>query len=57
MVEYRFITPHRKGKWYRTLALAQHFANVIGAGFLDQAGNFVPYRGTILELRAAQPRK
>lgn len=51
MIQYRFITPHRTGKWYGSLADAQTFANSIGAGFLDPAGTFVPYRGTVLELR------
>ena len=57
MTEYRFITTGRKGKWYPLLAHAQRHANAIGAGFLDGAGNFVPYRGTILEMRENQPRK
>lgn len=51
MTEYRFRTPHRSGKWYRSLAQAQHFANAIGAGFLDATGGFVAYRGTVLEMR------
>ena len=51
MIQYRFITPHRTGKWYHTLADAQIYANVIGAGFVDASGTFVPYRGTVLELR------
>ena len=53
IMEYRFITPNRKGKWYPTLELAKRFANSIGAGFLDAAGNFVAYRDTILEERRA----
>jgi hypothetical protein len=53
MVLYRFITRHRTGKWYADLRTAQLRANAIGAGFLDPAGNFVPYRGTVLELRSA----
>jgi len=58
MLQYRFITRNRKGKWYDRLSLAQQFANSIGAGFLDPAGNFVPYRGTILEMRSkGQARK
>lgn len=51
MVQYRFITNKRRGKWYSSLAEAQRHANRIGAGFLDAAGRFVAYRGTILELR------
>jgi len=51
MTQYRFRTPSRRGKWYDTLAQAQRFANAIGAGFLDPAGRFVAYRGTVLELR------
>ena len=52
MTQYRFITPKRRGKWYDTLAAAQRFAERIGAGFLDSAGQFVPYRGTVLEMRS-----
>ncbi len=51
MPEYRYITPRRRGKWYPNLLDAQRQANAIGAGFLDGTGTFVPYRGTILELR------
>ena len=51
MTQYRFRTPQRSGKWYNTLAQAQRFANAIGAGFLCPVGRFVPYRGTVLELR------
>lgn len=50
MTRYRFITPKRRGKWYRTLAEAQARANLIGAGFMDAAGSFVAYRGTVLEM-------
>ena len=53
MILYRFITRHRTGKWYADLRTAQLRANAIGAGFLDPAGHFVPYRGTVLELRKA----
>ncbi len=50
MTKYRFITPHRKGKWYPDLKQAQLFANSIGAGFLEQmTGRFVAYPGTSLE--------
>ncbi len=52
MTQYRFITPHRAGKWYDRLSLAQQLACRIGAGFLDSAGTFIPYRGTILEIRS-----
>ena len=51
MTQYRFITKNRKGKWYDRLSLAQAAAEKIGAGFLDAAGNFVSYRGTVLEMR------
>ncbi|TCD05119.1 hypothetical protein EYB45_06340 [Erythrobacteraceae bacterium CFH 75059] len=51
MIQYRFLTPRRRGKWYGSLTEAQYHANAIGAGFLDSAGTFVPYRGTVLELR------
>ena len=51
MSKYRFITPHRAGKWYPDLTLAQRFANAIGAGFLDaRSGAFVAYPGTRLEV-------
>lgn len=50
MTKYRYITPRRRGKWYPSLNEAQAQANRIGAGFLDAAGTFVPYRGTILEM-------
>lgn len=50
MTKYRFITPHRKGKWYPDLKQAQSFANSIGAGFLERmTGRFVAYPGTSLE--------
>jgi hypothetical protein len=49
---FRFVTPHRKGKWYADLAQAQQRANDIGAGFLDRvSGKFVAYRETRLERR------
>ncbi len=51
MTQYRFVTPGRRGKWYDNIRDAQTFANAIGAGFLNSAGNFIAYRGTILELR------
>jgi hypothetical protein len=54
MQRYRFVTPHRTGKWYPDLATAQQFAETIGAGFLDRrTGRFVPYRDTRLEVSSA----
>ncbi len=48
---YRFITPHRRGKWYPDLQTAQAQAGVIGAGFLDtRTGKFIAYRETELEV-------
>jgi hypothetical protein len=50
MTKFRFVTPHRIGKWYTDLGLAQRFANAIGAGFFDRrSGCFVAYRDTRLE--------
>lgn len=50
MTKYRFITPHRKGKWYPDPKQAQLFASSIGAGFLERlTGRFVAYPGTSLE--------
>lgn len=50
MTRFRFVTPHRIGKWYAELDLAQRFAHAIGAGFLDaRSGRFVAYPGTRLE--------
>ena len=58
MFRYRFVTPHRTGKWYPDLATAQRFAEVIGAGFLDaRTGKFVPYRETRLEVVRTNPNK
>ncbi len=55
MVEYRFVTPHRSGKWYRSLREAQRFAFRIGAGFLSEATlAFVSYPGVRLEKRIIQ---
>ena len=59
---YRFITPHRAGKWYRDLATAQRYACAIGAGFLAElTGEFCAYRETRLEVTdiaaCAQRRK
>ncbi|EJL30237.1 hypothetical protein [Novosphingobium sp. AP12] len=51
MTRYRFITPHRTGKWYSDLMTAQRHAYEIGAGFLDEmTGRFVRYVGTKLEV-------
>jgi len=53
MIRYRFVTPHRQGKWYPDLKTAQRFAAEIGAGFLEsRTGRFVAYLGTRLETRA-----
>ena len=50
MTKYRFVTPHRKGKWYPDLKQAQVFASSIGARFLERmTGRFVAYPGTRLE--------
>lgn len=50
MTRFRFVTPHRHGKWYPDLKLAQRFAAAIGAGYLDQrSGEFVAYRDVRLE--------
>ncbi len=50
MTRYRFVTPHRTGKWYNDLKTAQRFACDIGAGFLDRlTGRFYAYRETRLE--------
>lgn len=50
MTMFRFVTPHRIGKWYTDLELAKRFADAIGAGFLDRrSGRFVAYPGTRLE--------
>lgn len=51
MTQYRFVTRSRTGKWYPSLADAQRQANRIGAGFTDALGQFIAYRGTILEMR------
>lgn len=58
MFRYRFITPHRTGKWYPDLATAQRFACAIGAGFLDpRSGKFVRYRETKLEVALARLKR
>lgn len=54
MQRYRFITPHRAGKWYPDLETAQRHACEIGAGFLaERSGEFCAYRETQLEVAAA----
>jgi hypothetical protein len=51
MTKYRYVTPHRTGKWYNDLQQAQRFAQAIGAGFLERlGGRFVAYRHTQLEV-------
>ena len=50
MTRFRFVTPHRCGKWYTDLKLAQRFASAIGAGFLElRTGQFVLYPEAKLE--------
>lgn len=52
MTRYRFVTPHRTGKWYPDLITAQQHACAIGAGFFDtRSGRFYAYPGTALETR------
>jgi hypothetical protein len=49
---YRFVTPHRCGKWYSDLGTAQQQAARIGAGFRDpRDGSFQSYIGTRLEMQ------
>lgn len=53
---FRFVTPHRKGKWYPDLTTAQRQASAIGAGFYDpRGGAFYQYPDTRLETRE-EPR-
>ena len=50
MTRFRFVTPHRRGKWYPDLKLAQRFAEAIGAGVLERrSGAFVLYPEARLE--------
>lgn len=50
MTRFRFVTPHRRGKWYPSLELAQRFAAAIGAGFLERrSGRFIRYPEARLE--------
>jgi hypothetical protein len=54
MTLYRFVTPHRIGKWYPDLTTAQQQAFAIGAGFYDtRTGAFYPYKDTRLEMDGA----
>jgi hypothetical protein len=51
MTRYRFVTPHRIGKWYPDLETAKRCACKIGAGFMDsRTGRFIAYVGTKLEI-------
>jgi hypothetical protein len=57
MTKFRFVTPHRIGKWYTDLGLAQRFASAIGAGFFDRrTGRFIAYRDTRLETETVPPQ-
>jgi hypothetical protein len=50
MTKYRFVTPHRIGKWYPSIEQAQRFADRIGAGFFERlTRRFVAYKDTRLE--------
>ena len=50
MKRFRFVTPHRAGKWYADLNLAQRLAETIGAGFLERrTGKFVLYPESRME--------
>ena len=52
-MQYRFVTPHRTGKWYADLRTAQEQAYAIGAGFLEpRTGEFYQYPGTRMETQA-----
>ncbi|MCH7628035.1 MAG: hypothetical protein IH997_04875 [Proteobacteria bacterium] len=49
-MHYRFVTPHRTGKWYPDIRTAQEQAYAIGAGFLDpRSSAFYQYPGTRME--------
>lgn len=57
MKRFRFVTPHRVGKWYADLNLAQRFAETIGAGFLERrTGRFVLYPEARMETAEDEPR-
>jgi hypothetical protein len=50
MTKYRFVTPHRTGKWYSDLEQAQRCAEKIGAGFFERLSRrFIAYKDTLLE--------
>jgi hypothetical protein len=61
MSKYRFITPHRAGKWYSDLETAKRFACKFGAGFFDShTKQFVAYVHTKLEvssLAGSEPQR
>lgn len=51
-MQYRFVTPHRRGKWYPSIEIAQENAVKIGAGFFDgRNGKFYQYRESRVETR------
>jgi hypothetical protein len=53
-MQYRFVTPHRRGKWYPTIEIAQENAVKIGAGFFDgRDGKFYQYRESRMEMRGS----
>ena len=53
-MQYRFVTPNTKGKWYTDLKVAMKQACAIGAGYYDKAtGRFYKYRETQLQVRGA----
>jgi hypothetical protein len=52
-MQYRFVTPHRAGKWYPSIEAAQRNAAKIGAGFFDDHdGVFYRYPNSLLETRS-----
>ncbi|AKM09775.1 hypothetical protein [Croceicoccus naphthovorans] len=52
-MKYRFVTPHKAGKWYPDLKVAMKQACAIGAGYYDKAsGQFFKYRETQLQVRS-----
>jgi hypothetical protein len=56
--QYRFVTPHRAGKWYPDIVTAQEQASAIGAGFRDpRSGQFYQYPGTRLEKQMLATRR
>lgn len=58
MLMYRFVTPHRCGKWYPDLETAKAQASAIGAGFLDtRTGEFAQYPGTRLETQVVMTQR